>query len=410
MKMSGVESVVGAYLALIIVVGTTAGLYVWSKQSTLYLKEGIDVASARFQYVLNPPILSLNYSGNNSLLLTIYPRVPFRVKEVIIKNLYGELVYHKYLDVFVENPYKIELPPISEPSHILVVSSDNVIYYYDPRGDPNLLTAPDYIKNKSYVDYELVEYLSSNNNSTSSLLVVLYNYGYKLHAGKVVNLTLYRNNEDFRKYLFLVGPVDCIRVREVTSGATYYYLPCNVELSTRRHFVTYGLYARLSTSPYYSPSNPYYFVQNGDLLTIGTGLTESGYNYFQVYRLLKFTGSQPREFDVTIKIRAYDRYGRAIRVDLMPVVYIYDSDTSPFQPVALAIGYQVGPDYKLWLNRTLLETNYIVHSSAGSWMRTYRVVIDPSTVGATSLLAIVGVEVVLPSTGGYVEVEISISA
>jgi hypothetical protein len=414
-ELKGVESIIGAYLALIIVVGTVAGLYVWNKYSTLYLKENIEDASSRFHYMLYPPIMTLSYSGNNSLLLTVYPRIPINIREIILKSINGGILYYKPLGVFTNSSYTIELPAINEPHYILLVSGDNIVYYYSPREDPSLNAVPDYVRSKDYVDPELIAFLSGNHNSTSnSAMVVLLTYGYKLHAGKV-DSTLY-SQPGFREFLFLTAPVDCNRVKNPTTTATYYDLPCNCNLSSTHYWITYGLYSRNSTTPYYSLTDPYFFAQNGSLLIIGRGLTGSpwSYNYFQAYVLLKFTGNSPVQINVTIKLRGYYiGSGGAIlplQLDFIPVVYYYDADTSPYNPVTLITGYWATNDYKLWLKRTLLEANYTTTTSTEYWVKTYSLIINPLEVGSTSLIVLLGVELINPSNrAGYIEFEVLVN-
>lgn len=414
--MRGVESIVGAYLALIMVVGAVTGLYVWSKYSTLHLRENIEDASSRFYYMLYPPALTLSYSSNGSLLLTVYPRIPIYIKEILLKGVNGELLHYNSLNVFANSPYIVEIPIFDKPFYILLVSRENIVYYYSPREDPGLSTAPDYIRSKSYVDSELIMYLLSNHNSTSNpAQVVLLSYGYKLHAGKV-DSNLY-SQPGFKEFLFLTAPIDCNKVKFSTTTKTYYDLPCNCNLSSTHHWVTYGLYGMSSTTPYYSPTDPYYFIQNSSLLIIGTGLTNSyyNYNYFQVYRLLKYTGNSLIKFNVTVKIRGYyyDAQGnqQPLQLDFTPVVYLYDADTSPYNPVTLITGYYATYDYKLWLKRTPLEVNYTTINSTEFWVKTYSLTINPLEIGSDSLMVLVGVEV-LNTSGkpGYIEVEVQVEA
>ena len=404
------ESIIGAYLALVVVIGSVAGLFIWSKYSTLYLKENIDEASSRFHYLLYPPILTLSYSNNESLLLTIQPRIPVYIREVIVRDLNGELLYYEYLDVFINSSYTLELPVTDKPIHILLVSRENVVYYYNPRDDPNLLTAPDHIRNKSYVDYDLIEYLSNNHNSSNSGISLLTNYGYKLHAGKISS-SLY-NQPGFREFLFLIAPVDCNRVMYPTNT---YDLPCNCNLSNRHYWVTYGLYGRSSTSPYYTLTSPYYFVQNGSLLIIGLHLTSSpyNYNYFQVYRFLKYTSTAPAQLNIIIKIRGYytDLRGnlQPLQLDFIPVVYFYDVDVSPYNPVSLITGYWSNNVFKLWLTRKTLEESPISINSVDYWNKTYSIVVNPLEAGLHSITILVGLEIVNTSNrGGFIEVEIQI--
>jgi len=411
--VKGIESIVGAYLALILIIGAVVGLHIWSKHSILYLKENVDTASTRFQYILYPPILTLKYINNSTLLLTIYPRIPVYVKEIILKDLEGALLHYKYLDIFVNSSYSVELPLVNKSFHILLVSSDGVIYYYNPREDPGLATAPDYLRSKGYVDSELIEYLLSNNNSNSaynSELTSLLSYGYKLHAGSI-NMDVY-NQPGFKEFLFLLGPVDCNRVKWDAYGGPYWDMVCNCNMSTRYHWITYGLYGKITRDPYPPPPTTdenFYFVQNGSLLTIGRDLTWNN-NYYQVYRFLRYTGNGPVQFNVTVKVRGYYYLGStrySLTIEFIPVVYIYDPDTPPLTPVSLGRGSS--ETFKLWLKRTPLELSYVSISSLSFWSKTYTVVISPHEVGTTTAVILVGLELVKVSgITGYIEIDIQV--
>jgi len=151
-------------------------------------------------------------------------------------------------------------------------------------------------------------------------------------------------------------------------------------------------------------------VQNSSLLVIGRDLTWNN-NYFQVYRFLKYTGSTSRQFNVTVRIRGYyylDSTQYPLTLDFIPVVYIYEADTPPLTPVSLGRGSS--ETFKLWLKRTPLEPSHVTTSSLTFWNKTYSVTIDPSVVGASTTLILIGVEVVNASSRiGYIEVEITIS-
>jgi hypothetical protein len=134
-----------------------------------------------------------------------------------------------------------------------------------------------------------------------------------------------------------------------------------------------------------------------------------------VYRLLKYTGNSLIKFNVTVKIRGYyyDAQGnqQPLQLDFTPVVYLYDADTSPYNPVTLITGYYATYDYKLWLKRTPLEVNYTTINSTEFWVKTYSLTINPLEIGSDSLMVLVGVEV-LNTSGkpGYIEVEVQVEA
>jgi len=117
------------------------------------------------------------------------------------------------------------------------------------------------------------------------------------------------------------------------------------------------------------------------------------------------------QFNVTVKIRGYyyfDSTQQPLTLNFIPVIYIYDSDTPPLTPVSLGRGSS--DTFKLWLKRTPLESSHMSTSSLSFWSKTYTVTIDPSIVSSTSILVLVGVEVVnISGITGYIEVEITIS-
>jgi hypothetical protein len=243
-------------------------------------------------------------------------------------------------------------------------------------------------------------------------LVLLDHYGYKLHAGGV-DLDYAYKQEGFKEFLFLIAPVDCRRVELGTYIGSYWDMVCNCNMSDRYHWLTYGLYGKVTMNPY--PPRPtagedFYFVQNSSLLIIGTYLTSMS-NYFQVYRLLRYVGNVPIQFNVTIRIRGYyvlfsNQY--PMPLDFIPVVYVYDADTPPLTPVSLGRGSS--ETFRLWLARMPLEPSHVSTNSLSFWSKTYTVRIDPSTVGASAMLILVGVEVVnVTARIGYIEVEVIIS-
>jgi len=330
---------------------------------------------------------------------TIHARstVSTRIKEIIVYNS-TSILEHLILDLYLPTGNWTPLP-LTSSAQSKITSGEAVLLLLTERG--NLVTWDPYAESS-----ELNSLLGSRPS-----LVFLEHYGYKLHAGGV-NMNVY-NQPSFKEFLFLLGPVDCNRVRWDAYGGPYWDMVCNCNMSTRYHWITYGLYGKITTNPY--PPRPvtgenFYFVQNSSLLIIGKDLTWNN-NYFQVYRFLKYTGSTSVQFNVTVKIRGYyyfDSTQQPLTLNFIPVIYIYDSDTPPLTPVSLGRGSS--DTFKLWLKRTPLESSHMSTSSLSFWSKTYTVTIDPSIVSSTSILVLVGVEVVnISGITGYIEVEITIS-
>jgi hypothetical protein len=331
---------------------------------------------------------------------TIYARstVSTRVKEILVYNSTG-IVEHVILDIYLPAGNWTQLP-LTSSTVSKITSGEAVLLLLTERG--NLVTWDPYAESS-----ELNSLIGSGLNS----LVFLDYYGYKLQAGSI-DMNIY-NQQGFKEFLFLTAPVDCSRVRFDAYGGPYWDMVCNCNMSSRFHWLTYGLYGKYTTNPY--PPRPiigenFYFVQNSSLLIIGADLTWSN-NYFQVYRLLKYVGNTPIQFNVTIKVRGYYYLGSTqypLTLDFIPVVYIYDATTSPLTPVSLGRGSS--DTFKPWLKRIPLESSYISTSSSSFWSKTYTARIDPSTVSASTILILVGVEAVkVTSMTGYIEVEITVS-
>jgi hypothetical protein len=331
---------------------------------------------------------------------TIYVRstVSTRVKEILVYNSTG-IVEHVISDIYLPAGNWTQLP-LTNSTVSKITSGEAVLLLLTERG--NLVTWDPYAESS-----ELNSLIGSGLNS----LVFLDYYGYKLQAGSI-DMNIY-NQQGFKEFLFLTAPVDCSRVRFDAYGGPYWDMVCNCNMSSRFHWLTYGLYGKYTTNPY--PPRPiigenFYFVQNSSLLIIGADLTWSN-NYFQVYRLLKYVGNTLIQFNVTIKVRGYYYLGSTqypLTLDFIPVVYIYDATTSPLTPVSLGRGSS--DTFKPWLKRIPLESSYISTSSSSFWSKTYTARIDPSTVSASTILILVGVEAVkVTSMTGYIEVEITVS-
>ena len=164
--MRGVESIVGAYLAIVIIIGVMAAFYTLVENRARGVYSQVSDALDNIQSTSYPPTLSLKYIDDYEIGVTIYPYKPFRVKEIVVKTPDNRLLYSVELNgLLVEVPYEFTIPWPNETATIVVVTDKGLTYYYVPRSDPALQRAPDYIKNKVYIDQELLEYLKSPSQS-----------------------------------------------------------------------------------------------------------------------------------------------------------------------------------------------------------------------------------------------------
>ncbi|MEM4528869.1 MAG: hypothetical protein QXS23_06755, partial [Desulfurococcaceae archaeon] len=66
--MKTVESIIGTYLMILVLIGLFAGMYTWLRSSFVNLRDSFNQGIDRVTELMNPPVLSLNYI-NGSLYL-----------------------------------------------------------------------------------------------------------------------------------------------------------------------------------------------------------------------------------------------------------------------------------------------------------------------------------------------------
>jgi hypothetical protein len=230
--LHGVESVIGAYLAIIIITSIMLGFYALFNNSSASINDQLNNSIERMLYLNNPPVLSLSYINESFIKLTIYPYIPLYVKEILVKDVNGTILEQKLLNMFIMNSFDVELSRPQRPAILTIVSRNGIVYYYAPRLDPSLASAPEEIRSKIYIDDELINYLSSGNsknegsgNSGMGNVLALCSVGYKVTVGRVPG--------DKFNDVFSRGPVPCLpyfpdvyscNINAYTLQFPYYYV------------------------------------------------------------------------------------------------------------------------------------------------------------------------------------------
>lgn len=382
--MRGVESVIGAYLAVVVIVSLATGIYLAISNATSNFTSQINAGAEKLQLITNPPVLSLEPGTSSSVKLVIYPSAPLHIDSVIVKDEQGNLLYNVSVNAFVAEKYSVELPISQSPFKIIVLSSNGVAYYYMPRLDPSLSNAPDYIRNKVYVDYELIQYIqqnNSNNQSSSIRVAVLWDIGYKVYMGHAAG--------SYDSILVSPGPVIC----NYMSTSIYWPEICNIKNAAQTYnlnFLTYNMSSRL-------------FRVSGTSITVTPPAASSASVqwYIQVYRVLRVSGATSANFTVSVSIS-----GGPVDFVLMPVVYVYEVNYNLADPVTI---YQSGIS-AAWLRRITLEGGYITVRANAQYSKTYSVAVNIAELGLSEAYIIVGVEAVIPTYAGvYLTAQISIT-
>lgn len=383
--MHGMETVVGMYLGLLIIVGILMSFYAWFRETSIAINEQLNNNIERMHYANYPPVLSLDFINSSYVKLSIYPYTPLYVSEVVVKEISEKLIYHEILERMVSTIYEVEIPISQQPVSIAVLSRSGVVFYYIPRLDPALSTAPDYIRSKIYVDKELIDYLALKKINGSSLgtWILLWDIGYKLYIGKP--------NATVDSLLLVNGPVICdYNIYALNTGS------CNAIGidNSPRNFLTYNRGMRSTIS------NASLYFHNGSALIIIPDGALSSY-YIQVYRVIRVS----RESSVTFKVNMAFRGGinttindtnRVMNFSIIPVVYVYEAKYNLVAPVTI---YQIGDVNSPWYKRILLESTYVNATARGTtpiqWInRTYIVEVDLVNMALREAYVVVGLEIV----------------
>jgi hypothetical protein len=398
--MRGVESIIGAYLAVIIVISVVTGLYLYILKAGRSVDEQIREAIVNYQSASYPPVLSLSYVNDTTFKLSITPYNPLYIEEAIAKEIDGELIYSVSVNEVLYKPRELEVVINKTPATILLVSNKGVVFYYIPRQDPGLLTAPDYIRNKPFIDDELIEYLKRRSNNTQSgygnteptgSITPLDYIGYKVSSGKTNRPTS----------LLLNGPISC-PPWWTSPPPLDAYSPCNVNATD------YGAYYSILT---YNYNKTYWYFDNEGYLNISSELASinipGAYKYIQVLRLIKFAspGLYTILFSVRFETGPISSTYQANNTALSVVLYILRGDADLNNYIALSTPEQPTTS---WLRRVLID--YKPQGSLEIKSISYGVVkavyssnntvsINLSNLGFNEYIVAYGVEVTFPWSG-----------
>lgn len=367
--LRGIESVVGAYLAIVIIIGSMLAFYSWVSTHTRNINEQVASVLEVTQRVLYPPVLSIKHVNETHVVLETYTYATIKVKDLIVKSLNDSLLYYESMGIQTP-PREFVIPRPNEPSVIYLVTEEGLVFHYIPRLDPRLQLAPDFIRNKPYVDEELLNYLSSP--STTKTWSVLEGLGYKVGWG--------RTSASLMNTTLLKGPVVC---------ALSYRVPCNVNMSLDSSILTRDL-----------NGTSVFRLIDGFL-----EIVEHSNNYTQIYRVLRFSSGDDLVFRVNLTMRATRSYsGASYAVHFIPVIYVYDSHYDPSSPVSMyhaqstAFNVYPIPTIRPWLARITLS-NITYWNSTSYYTSTFEAKIRPKDLGLSEGYVLVGFEGVVLVTG-----------
>jgi len=394
--LRGIESIVGAYLAILAILGVMLGFYTWLNRAGSSINDQFNDSLERMYYLSYPPVMSLNYV-NGAFILTIYPYFPMHIEEILVKDLDGNVYDYKYVNNTVIDKYSVELTlPRKNGLIIMVVARGGIVYYYTPKQDPNLLEAPEYIRDRAFVDEILVDYLvngaggnSESQASNARAVTVLDSIGYKVLAGRCP-----------------VGKVGDVLLRgpiatcPPNAGAADLY-GCNVVVTTCNLY-----YISVTT---YNANGSYWQVFNNGALYVSSSITNSacssGYPYLQVLKLVRVKGDTPVniKLDVNLNVTYMSPpdYSVAVVIYVLPPTFDFE------RPIAVAPIYLTSEGSIHWLERSLLAYGYL--SKGASYVNTKEFRVELSKYGYEEVLMAIGVELVIHSTVGDIYVKIDVS-
>jgi len=89
----GVESVVGGYLLVALIVGLIVSAHVVFTNAAKSVSEQVNEGLEKLHQVAYPPVLSLKYVNESYLKLVVVPLVPIYVESVVVEGPDGGLIY-----------------------------------------------------------------------------------------------------------------------------------------------------------------------------------------------------------------------------------------------------------------------------------------------------------------------------
>lgn len=381
--MRGVESIVGAYLAVMVIVGLIMGFYAWITNSAGNMNSQLNSGLERFYYVIYPPVLSLQYVNESFSKLIIQPYLPVHVAEIIVKDTLNNPVYHEHLDTLITGTYEVELPVFPGPVSIAVLSKNGIAYYYVPRLDPNLSRAPESIKNKVYVDLELLQYLKSPSSSNEGSWAVLP-IGFKVFVGNSSSMNALIEGPSVE--LFAQSPnVSLFRRVTYAYSDPAYCIPSILTYSR-----VGGAFNGCGVSVNYTVM--------GDVI----GVLSNG-AYLQVYKVIRVHDVDVLNIKVNIGITA------SSTIAFIPVIYIYETGyllhfpVTHVDPITVPSAGQLFSLGSVYWTTTWYPERYVmpwilrlkleeVPVMASNWNETYYVAISLKELAMEEAYVVVGVE------------------
>lgn len=270
--MKGLESIVGAYFAIMIIIGVMIAFHTWATSSIRDLSIQVNKALDNIQHVVYSPVISIKGVDKNSITIEVNALIPVNITEIAMKTPNNKVVFHAIINTFTTSHLELELPRPNETVLLYIVIDDGLIFYYIPRLDPRLQTAPDSIKNKVYIDAELLNYLSSpksTNIGQDMMWTVIDHIDYKVSWGITWEI---RYQEALMRL-----PVNCRYV----SKNSY----CNVDMDVASSALTHKV-----------PIGNTYYSSNGYLRVYD-------FNYTQVYKVIRYRGWGSVSFIMNMSLR-----------------------------------------------------------------------------------------------------------
>jgi hypothetical protein len=402
--MRGVESVIGAYLAIIMVVGALTIMFLYFHRASSTINDTLGAHLQNYILVANPPIMSLEYVNESVFKLQIAPLIPFHLKYVIVKSANGEVLHQISVDTFVNEVITINIVIPKTPALIELITDSGAVFFYDPRRDPNLATAPEDLKTKPLVDDELIEYLKNELTSNSTHLELYDQLGYKILTGRTTDPTSLLN----------IGPHLC----EIDLSGKYVpnvYDPCN---AFARYITSDKLVVYLSFYTYNYNKTYWWFGSDGYLNLNATWAWINAqspgvvppYVFLQATKLARARdGLLNLTFYVDVRVNTTDSSLRNY-VGIAVVVYILPPSVNINGIIALA---QPEVPATPWVRRISLTyypmgslpyytqqvggtTWYVIYHNG-----TYSVTVNPSELGLSEYVVAYGVELVHWYTNSY---------
>lgn len=374
--MKGVESVIGGYLLLIVILAVISGFYTWMLRSSETINHQLSDKIDIVQYLSNPPALSIIYEKDYYYRLRVQPTIPIFIREVVVKSIQGELVNREIVNNLIESETDILIPITTTPVVIFILTDQGITYYYTPRSDPLLGNAPDHIRRKTYVDDELLEYIRQRNKQiTDRSVFLLDTIGYKVLMGVV---------KTDPGYVVRSGPIQCPE----TSDQFIDTYGCNLDAKIGDDYVSFVTYQQNGRLWDYSNDGSLRIFEN----PFANPSDRFSYYYIQVLRAVRIV-NKPSNITVSYVLRIG---GGEIKIAyITPVYYVVQSIHRPDAPLILTSRRD---NTLQWLHRVVLVRN--PETPASNYITyTIQFTVDPWIYGYGEIIVLTGLEVIYRGYG-----------